>query len=96
VLPAGSVLLLWIYTARLTIANLPDSHFYCSENSLQCYNESAEPMADRTMQIRSRQTGGGIDSREQHTEPNTPCSVLVQVVRHPLLYFTHPPSLTTT
>eukprot|EP01047_Picozoa_sp_COSAG01_P030492 COSAG01_NODE_2128_length_8364_cov_100.246461_5_plen_193_part_00 len=27
-LPAGSVLLLWIYTARLTIANLPDSQLF--------------------------------------------------------------------
>ena len=35
----------------------------------------------------------GSDSREQHTEPNTPCSVLVLAFRHPLLYFTHPPSL---
>jgi hypothetical protein len=35
----------------------------------------------------------GIDSREQHTEPNTPCSVLVLAFRHPRLYFTHPPSL---
>ena len=35
----------------------------------------------------------GIDSREQHTEPNTPCSVLVLAFRHPLLYFTHPQSL---
>ena len=35
----------------------------------------------------------GSDSREQHTEPNTPCSVLVLAFRHPRLYFTHPPSL---
>ena len=31
--------------------------FYCSENSLQCYNESAEPMAERIVRIRSMQPG---------------------------------------
>ena len=27
--------------------------FYCSENSLQCYNESAEPTAELIVRIRS-------------------------------------------
>ena len=31
--------------------------FYCSENSLQCYNESAEPTAERIVRIRSMQPG---------------------------------------
>jgi hypothetical protein len=30
--------------------------FYCSENSLQCYNESAEPTAELIVRIRSMQT----------------------------------------
>ena len=31
--------------------------FYCSENSLQCYNESAEPTAELIVRIRSMQPG---------------------------------------
>ena len=31
--------------------------FYCSENSLQGYNESAEPTAERIVRIRSMQPG---------------------------------------
>ena len=33
--------------------------FYCSENSLQCYKESAEPTAERILRFRSMQPGAG-------------------------------------
>ena len=38
-------------------ASLTQGSFYCSENSLQCYNESAEPTAERIVRIRSIQPG---------------------------------------
>ena len=38
-------------------ASLTQGSFYCSENSLQCYNESAEPTAERIVRIRSMQPG---------------------------------------
>jgi hypothetical protein len=62
--------------------------FYCSENSLQCYNESAEPTAELIIRIRSMQPGARDRlTRATATEPNTPCSVLVLAFRHPRLYF---------
>ena len=62
-IPVGAVILTYLVLSiepmvRCMLRRISDAGiFYCSENSLQCYNESAEPTAERIVRIRSMQPG---------------------------------------